>query len=175
MDTYKGIIYCATSPSNKKYYGLSTFSLVQRKKGHIYNAFIKNIDTYFYNALRKYGFDFFNWEIIEKIESNSKENLLKQLIKKEISYIYKNNTYDRRFGYNSTYGGDIGPNKETIEKIKYKNIEKWKDPEYRAKQIKNIEDPIFQKKFKEVTINLSDKISGKIKEKWKDPIYREIN
>jgi len=49
---FNRIIYCATSPSNKKYYGMTSKSLEERKAKHISNM-MSGSSLLFYNALRK--------------------------------------------------------------------------------------------------------------------------
>lgn len=172
MDTYKGIIYCAISPNGKRYIGLSTKTLNHRKSQHFSFLTRSSRNLYFYNALRKYGFDNFEWVLLEEIKDDSKINLLRDLKILESFYISKYRTSEKEFGYNLTLGGDIGPNEDTIEKIKKINTEKWKDPEYRKKQQENWRDAEFVANFKNIMQRLSNENSIKIKEKWKDPEYR---
>lgn len=101
----KGVIYCAISPSNKKYYGY-TINLEQRKKWHYEHAFFKNSEKYFSKALRKHGFDNFTWYIIEEHERDTKIELHAILCEREIYWILKDKTYLPEFGYNMTRGGD---------------------------------------------------------------------
>ena len=97
-----GIIYCATSPSGKKYYGRSIQPLAKRKYGHNYAA--KNgSELYFHRAIRKYG-DKMEWNVIEKIKHENREQLLDILNKKEITYISNDNTLYPG-GYNLSRGG----------------------------------------------------------------------
>ena len=101
----KGIIYCAISPSNKKYYGYS-INFEQRKRWHYRDAIIKNGINYFHKALRKYGFENFIWNIIEEHERETKIELHGILCEREIYWILKDKTYLPEFGYNMTKGGD---------------------------------------------------------------------
>jgi hypothetical protein len=71
---FTGVIYCAISPSNKKYYGY-TLNFINRKNGHKI-ASDKNVINYFYNAIRKYKFDNFIWYIIEEHEHENENKLL---------------------------------------------------------------------------------------------------
>jgi group I intron endonuclease len=114
-----GVIYCATSPSNKKYYGYS-LNFKGRKAGHIKDA--KNgKSNYFYKAIRKYGAENFDWKIIEEYNKENKLELKKILCEREIYWIGIDKTYISKFGYNMTKGGDgrvgIPHTKETKEKI----------------------------------------------------------
>ncbi|QWI10076.1 GIY-YIG nuclease family protein [Bacillus mycoides] len=93
------IIYKATNSVNGKVYiGLSTLTLEERIKGHYYHATNNHKNYYFYNAIRKYGWDAFTWEVIDQTDDYD------ELLQLEIHYIAKHNSYNN--GYNSTKGGD---------------------------------------------------------------------
>jgi len=115
-----GIIYCAISPSNKKYYGY-TINLTGRKYKHHRDAFVKHKNQYFHNALRKYGFENFEWKVIETHAAETKLELRNILCEREIYWIEKDKTYLPEFGYNMTKGGDgvLGYkfSKEQYEKV----------------------------------------------------------
>jgi len=115
----KGYIYCATSPSNKKYYGYS-LNFEGRKAGHIKCA-KKGQKGLFYNAIRKYCSENFKWDIIEEYEKENKIEIKKILCEREIFWIEKDKTYLPEFGYNMTKGGDgrvgVPHSKETKEKL----------------------------------------------------------
>lgn len=103
-----GLIYKATSPSGKVYIGKTIQTLEKRKRGHKKIYFNKNSTSYntkFARAIRKYEFDNFKWEIIEKVHDEF-------LNDKEIYYIKKYNSFNE--GYNSTTGGD-GPTEVSLE------------------------------------------------------------
>jgi len=117
----KGIIYCALSPSNKKYYGKTIRTIDRRKSNHLANS--KKFNGVFYNAIKKYNIDKFIWKIIETYEFENKKDLNDKLNEREIYWIEKDKTYLREFGYNMTHGGDGGDfntgrifSKETREK-----------------------------------------------------------
>lgn len=87
------IIYKATSPSGKIYIGQTIQELKNRIKSH--KSYAKNgSNTYFYRAVRKYGFENFKWEIIDKANTQNELN------KKEVYWIeqYKNNLYNTQEG-----------------------------------------------------------------------------
>nr|DAO35045.1 MAG TPA: intron associated endonuclease [Caudoviricetes sp.] len=93
------IVYKATNKiNNKVYIGITTKTLEHRKRIHIRDS--KTKDTYFYRALRKYGENNFEWEIIDSAET------MEELEELERYYI---NLYDsfnnKKKGYNSTSGG----------------------------------------------------------------------
>ena len=103
---FEGIIYCAISPSNKKYYGQTVENFNKRKKRHYNSAFKYNKNWIFSRAIRKYGWNSILWKIVERIQANSISELKSNLSKREIYWIREDKTHDRRFGYNLTKGGD---------------------------------------------------------------------
>lgn len=93
-------IYKATSATTGKVYiGQTTQTLQERINQHNSHAFGHQYNYHFHNAIRKYGADDFNYEIIEDdIKS------VETLNERERYWIsYYNSYYD---GYNSTMGGD---------------------------------------------------------------------
>lgn len=111
----EGIIYCAISPSNKKYYGFS-LNFEGRKSSHYKNAFKEKRISLFYNAIRKYGFENFQWNIIEEHQVDNKDVLKKLLSEREIYWIEKDKTYLKEYGYNMTMGGNGGSPTEEVKK-----------------------------------------------------------
>lgn len=96
-----GIIYKATNKINGKYYiGKTIQTLEQRKNKHKSKA--KNdLNIYFYNAINKYGFDNFDWEVIDTALT------LEELSNKEIYHIERTSAFIcDDLGYNMTSGGD---------------------------------------------------------------------
>lgn len=101
----KGVIYKYTSPSGKSYIG-QTINEHKRKLQHKYNSSHINSKYYylpFYVAIRKYGFDSFNYEILYTIISDDINEVHKILDNMEIYYIGQYNSYYE--GYNCTIGG----------------------------------------------------------------------
>lgn len=117
------IIYKATNKINGKcYIGQTRHSLEHRKAIHIRYA-KKGLNTHFYQAIRKYGEENFEWEIM--CSTNDK----KRLNELETFYITK---YDSiKHGYNMVDGGDN--NIMDIESVKTKHDEIMKSPEVRKK------------------------------------------
>lgn len=90
----KGYIYKITNKVNgKSYIGQTRYTVEFRWRQHIH----KKDNTYFHNAIHKYGIQNFTVETLE--ECNYED-----LNSKEIFYIAKYNTFNE--GYNLTIGGD---------------------------------------------------------------------
>lgn len=107
--------------NNKKYIGYTSLSLQERLYKHELNS-LYGLDSYFYNAIRKYGIDKIKSCIL--CECDSKE----EAMNKEKYYIKKYNSFKN--GYNMTIGGDGGnivgqlsdeKYNEFITKLKYVN------------------------------------------------------
>jgi hypothetical protein len=97
------IIYRAKNKINcKNYIGQTIYSIDQRKKAH--KRLYKNDKGFcFHNAIKKYGWNNFEWFILEKCNSK------KELDEMEYHYIKQYNTYyGNNNGYNMTYGGNGG-------------------------------------------------------------------
>lgn len=92
------VVYCHTNKINgKKYIGI-TFQTLEQRFGKNGNGYKKS--ARFYNAIKKYGWDNFEHEILEK-------NLTReQASEREKYYIKLYNTMDNRYGYNISSGGD---------------------------------------------------------------------
>lgn len=100
-----GLIYIATSKTSGKSYIGQTVDYKKRIIRHKSDAFNKKSSGYnshFHNAIRKYSWNDFKWEILH---DNVPNELLNDF---EKSTILKYNTYspDGNSGYNSTPGGD---------------------------------------------------------------------
>lgn len=96
-------IYKATSKTTGKVYiGQSCQPLDKRMNQHLSRA-MTNYDpnNHFHNAIRKYGFSDFSFEVIE---DNITDNAI--LNEREKYWIEQYNSYYD--GYNSTFGGDCG-------------------------------------------------------------------
>ena len=94
-----GYIYKATNKINGKSYIGKTINFKSRKAGHLQCA-KKNVSGLFYNAIRKYGQQNFEWTILFKDYCHP--NKLNELEKFFIAYY---ETFGKN-GYNLTFGGD---------------------------------------------------------------------
>jgi len=93
------IIYRAINTLNGKVYiGLTSLSLEKRKTAHYWQARSSTKNYHFYNAIRKYGWDAFEWEEIDKADT------YEDLLELEIRYIAEYDSFNS--GYNSTLGGE---------------------------------------------------------------------
>lgn len=117
------IIYKLTNKINNKIYiGQTIQSFDDRMRGHLYDAmYRKNTsDSRLANAIRKYGFDNFEKEIIDQAETIEELNYLEEY------YIEKFNACDRDIGYNIKYGGNnFKLSDETKAKIGNKTKERF--------------------------------------------------
>ena len=89
-------VYCHTSPSRKRYVGITCTPPEQRWS----NGFGYKKNFYFYRAIQKYGWDSFQHEILFKGLTLEEAKLI------EITLIKEWNLTDMRFGYNLRDGGD---------------------------------------------------------------------
>jgi hypothetical protein len=88
--------------TTKKMYGNINFGYENRFKHHMTNAFIKSKENdcpRFYNAIRKYGKDNFRVELLKSCSMEERGHYEKYYID-----FYK--SYDDKYGYNISLGGD---------------------------------------------------------------------
>ena len=98
-------IYKYTNKINKKSYIGQSIHMEIRKRQHLNAAYNKNHINYycdFYKAIREFGIENFDYEILEECEE-------KDLDEKEVYWINYYNSY--KDGYNMTPGGDFNPSK----------------------------------------------------------------
>lgn len=94
------IIYKITNNINNKVYIGKAKNLKQRIKKHLW-CVKNNINRYLYDAIKHYKWKNFSVSILEEcVDKNAN--------KKEIYYIKKYKSNDKKFGYNMTNGGDGG-------------------------------------------------------------------
>lgn len=106
-----GFIYCATSPSLRRYIGQTTKTVEERWKKHVQKALRNDGKAecrLLNNAIRKYGAESFTLEIVFEVH-NDELNELEQL---SIG-IY--GTHYSQGGYNMTYGGESRITNQTEE------------------------------------------------------------
>lgn len=97
-----GIIYKVTNKINGREYVGQTIQKLEARKWRHLNDTMNGSDCYFHRALKKYGINNFNWNVVENIKSNSNKfvNILNYREQHFIKYFdtFKN-------GYNLTTGG----------------------------------------------------------------------
>ena len=98
-------IYCLTNKINNKKYVGRTNDIKRRMIQHKNDSFNKNCkrkyETPLAQAIRKYGWENFSIEILDK---NENADIINEL---EKHYINKLNTYGKN-GYNASIGGEFG-------------------------------------------------------------------
>lgn len=105
-----GVIYKYTSPSNKSYIGQTIheqtrFARHRRMEG----------DNKFHNAIKKYGFDNFEYEVLFTIY-DERTRVKQKLDLMERYYINRYDSFNN--GYNMTLGGDGGSGTKHTEEFK---------------------------------------------------------
>jgi len=113
-------IYKATNKINGKSYIGFTSNFSHRKYKHKYYSLTKKVNNYFYNAIRKHGWDNFQWNIIfQSKDANYCKNVMeKYFIDEYRTFVGFSNC----LGYNTTLGGDgtLGHNPEKTQQHKNK-------------------------------------------------------
>lgn len=158
-----GIIYKATNLINGKcYIGQTKRSLEERKKSHFVDCFNKSYKSIFHNAIRKYGKENFEWEVVCECSSKS------ELREKEMKYIKENNSFSHSYnsnGYNLTLGGDgLSGHKhsdETKEKCRRSHLGKKTGP-FSKMARKNMSDA-----HKGIKLNFTEEHKRRISESKK--------
>lgn len=123
------IVYKVTNLANgMSYIGQTAKSLETRKYEHGIQA--NHTNFYFHRALKKYGEDKFEWEIIKRCKSHNELTCSEQLFIKQFNTKVPD-------GYNMTAGGEGTPNRiirdETRLKLRIANLGKHPSEETRKK------------------------------------------
>lgn len=144
------IIYKLTNKINGKIYiGQTIKSFEERLRGHIYDAQYrkKTSESRLSNAIRKYGIDNFEKEIIYTASS------IEELNEKEEFYIKHFNSTNREIGYNIKYGGNNYTMPiETRRKIGNKTKERfYSNQELREKVLNGLKKGIETQKKKSLS------------------------
>jgi group I intron endonuclease len=130
------LIYCIKNTiNNKEYVGLTTRSLEDRWKQHVYESNKQSSwewNTPLGNAIKKYGKDSFQVFVLEECSS---ETELKQ---KEIQLIRERKSLASETGYNLTLGGDGRLGYKLSEETKRKIGEGNKGKTYTAESLEKM-------------------------------------
>lgn len=113
-----GIIYKYTNKINGKIYIGQTMNEKARKYAHKNNR-PKGENSLFHNAIDKYGWDNFEYKVLFKISSSSRQDLSNSLDSKERLCIKYYDTTNKSKGYNIDKGGNSGTH--TRKDIEYNN------------------------------------------------------
>ncbi len=118
------LIYRATNTVNGKIYiGKTTMSLGVRWKEHL-RAVRKGSEYYFHKAIRKYGSDAFQLEVLHTAQTINELNAM------ETRFILSHQSHISEKGYNLTLGGEgMVPNEEVREKLRQANKGKKPSPQ----------------------------------------------
>lgn len=109
-----GFIYKYENKINHKVYIGQTTDLVSRKASHRYKSTFTK--SKFYNAIRKYGWDNFDFDIIAQVEEDTLEKVTEVLDNLEVRFIEEYDSFNH--GYNSTTGGHSYRGKVVSEEFK---------------------------------------------------------
>lgn len=100
----KGYVYSITSPSNKRYIGITKRNPENRFREHIRHSINGIYQRKIYKAIRHYGKENMKMEILEEITSSDEHVLMQMLFELENKYIIEFDTFVN--GYNGTLGGE---------------------------------------------------------------------
>lgn len=174
-----GEVYLVTCTiTGKQYVGITIQGYQHRWKKHVSCALREKDDFKFHAAIRKYGADNFKIEVIESKSYSNPKRLINWLFRREKFWITKLKT--KRYGYNSTEGGDGVPGlnlskearnaiSERMKQFYVENPEmkklivqnahaKMRDPEYRKINSQRMKQLMSDEKKRQ-------QISEKVKEK----------
>lgn len=130
------VVYKVTSKTTGKVYvGQTSLTLQERKHKHEYDAQRQDRKTVkFHNALMKYGFDDFVWEVLQECQNQD------ELDYYESYYIEKFNCLDRDTGLNLKSGGKLGGcySEESKHNMGLATKKKWENFECAAKMLEGL-------------------------------------
>lgn len=92
------IVYKHTAPNEKVYIGITSNNITERAGS---NGINYRYNKHFYYAINKYGWDSFRHDVIyDELDKETACNY-------EIELIAKYKSYDRKYGYNKSLGGEM--------------------------------------------------------------------
>lgn len=154
-DWKKAGVYCITCiVNNKKYIGCSKniYSRINNHKYNLEKQSLKQENQYFIDDFKKYGYEKFNYEVLEYTSKNLKD--------KEFYYINLYDTINREKGYNlrrdNSKNGMI-PLEETRKKYSEAQRERFSKKEERDKIGKRFSK--FWKENPNIKERMADKVS----------------
>jgi len=141
-----GVYVVLNKTNGKRYVGKTTKGVATRWQAHLRDIRKK---THFYNAIRKHGAE--NFTVSEWFGLDEQQIIQEQLKPgsvlnpMEIALIARLRTSNRRFGYNSTIGGDgVSPTKDTRRRISEKVRAAYQRPDAKANVAARSASPIWR-------------------------------
>lgn len=138
------IIYKATNKQNNKVYiGQTKNTLEYRKSQHERDCKYHR-NSYFHEALLKYGFESFEWQVIDQADTQENIDFL------EKKYIKEYLSTDKNHGYNLKHGGKEGGlyNEECRRRLGESTKKKWENPEISEKMLDGLRKGVETQKEK---------------------------
>jgi len=158
-----GFIYMIKNKINSKIYIGQTYRNIN-KRIYEYKAackYNKFNNKYLGNAFNKYGWDNFEFSIIDTATS------INGLNDKEIYYIKKYNSHNKKYGYNLHLGGrNAIPNSETLNKMSKAHLGKKQTQEWVNKRIAKAGTEDAKKYGKKKTKDEREELSKKSPKYW---------
>lgn len=160
-----GIIYMFTNKVNGKKYIGKTINPAERYRNHKY----ANEDSVFHRAIKKYGFENFEYEILESHFYNSKDESNDQLNELEKFYIKKYESNIDINGYNISEGGEgtSGHHRKWETRLKISESKKGNNnPMKKSENRKKVSETLKSKNYsrpmsEENKIKASERMRGK--------------
>lgn len=154
-------VYKATNLINNKVYIGQTHNAVEHRANQHWREAksVKKKNTYFHEAILKYGFENFLFEKIEEVDTDE------QLDEREQYWIEFYNSTDAEYGYNLDSGGKFGKKSEsTKQKIGLTTQEKLKDPGIKKLMIEGLKKGTvsWQKICEEKRLDFTCPVCGKV-------------
>lgn len=141
LELIKGLIYRSVCINNDKcYIGQTTQGLAKRMYEHIQDTKSNRDKFHFHNALRKYGFDNFKWEVLETCKDKYSLDLAEQW------YIRVYKSLNKNKGYNKSIGGS-NINTVLSEEHKRRISEAHKGKKKSAEHLRKIGETRIRKKI----------------------------
>lgn len=128
---FEGVIYKYTNKINGKVYIGQTINENRRKQEHL----LARENSYFHNAIKKYGWNSFEYKVLFRIRCISKQDLINTLNQKEEIAIKYFNSTDNNLGYNIRSGGNNSPIPKEMKKKLSEMRKGEKNPMYGIHQV----------------------------------------
>lgn len=166
-----GYIYSYRNTINNKFYIGQTIDIVNRKSAHRYKVATSKENNKFYNAVKKYGWENFEFSILLKVEGKTKKDLTIFLDAFEVYYIWKYNSFKK--GYNSTAGGHCYRGKEISESFREYCRNRTYSKDTRRKMSDAAKKRVYSKETREkLRQNALKRSFGKYRELYQEKLQK---